>query len=124
MGYNHRTVNAINGRAGDGIGGQIMDANRIAVQGVCSGFQTVDGATVPVTSPITASATATKITMPGGAVRVIVTATTACNVSEDVNFASNQALTAGTTQTWDIARQDAIYIKGSGAVSFAIQVID
>lgn len=124
MAYNRRTVTTANGKSGAGFGSQAMDGNRVAIQGIASGFNTVDGAGTPVTSPITASATATKITLPAGAARIAIVATTACTVSEDVNFASNIALGVGATFTFDVARQDAIYIKGSGAVSFAIQVID
>lgn len=124
MAYNHRVTSNAGGKSASGIGGQVMDANRVAVQGLASGFQTVDGAGTPVVSPITASATATKITLPTGAIRVIITATTACTVSEDVNFGSSLALGAGVTQSFDVGRQDTVYIKGSGAVSFAIQVID
>lgn len=124
MAYNHRTQTATNGKSASGFGSQVMDGNRVAIQGIASGFQTVDGAATPVVSPITASATATKITFPNGAARVVIIATTACTMSEDVNFASSMALGAGSTFTFDVARQDAVYIKGSGAVSFAIQVID
>ena len=124
MAYTHRTVTLAGGKSGSGLGSQVMDANRVAVQGLGSGFQTVDAAGTPVVSPITASATATKITLPTAAVRIIITATTACTVSEDPAFGSSLALGVGVTQSFDVARQDAVYIKGSGAVSFAIQLVD
>lgn len=124
MAYTHRTVTAVTGKSGSGLGSQTMDANRVSIQGLASGFQTVDAAGTPVVSPITASATATKVTLPATAVRVIIAATTACTVSEDPAFASSIALALGSTFTFDVTRQDAVYIKGSGAVSFAIQVID
>jgi hypothetical protein len=122
MAYTHRTATASAGKSGTGFGSQVNDANRVAVQGLASGFNTVDAAAVA--SPITASATATKITLPASAARIIITATTACTVSEDPAFASSVAIGVGVTLSFDVGRQDAIYIKGAGAVSFAIQVID
>jgi hypothetical protein len=124
MTYNHRANMSVAGKSGTGFGSQVNDGNRVAIQGLGSGFTTTDGAASPIVSPITASATATKITLPPYAARLIISATTACTVSEDVNFASSLAVGVGATITLDVGRQDAVYVKGSGAVSFAIQVID
>jgi len=114
----------------DNLGGQVVDANRVAIQGVASGFITTDIAASPNTSPLTLSTGVTTIVVPSSAIAVTFSNLDSTNnvlVSELVGMGTYFTLLPKTAQTFEIARQGNIYVKGSAAtpiVSFIFQLVD
>lgn len=134
-GYTHKSTPASGAGEGEqsNIGGQVMDANRVAVQGLGSGFITTDISTSAITSPATVSTSAvTTLTVPLNAIRCFITntMTTASDllfVSELSAMGTYDIINAGATREYDCGRMGNIYLKGSGAsitASFAFQLVD
>lgn len=131
-GYTHKTPPTQGAGEGEqnNLGGQVMDANRIAVQGLGSGFVTKDATGTPVTSPATATGTPTTLNIPTNAIRVIVSNTDATNnlyVSEVSGVGNYVILPKGVVQSFDIGRQGVMYVQSSStstAYSFAFQIVD
>ena len=115
------------------LGGQVMDANRVAVQGLGSGFITTDISGTPITSPATVSTSATTtLTVPVNAIRVFITNTMTTStdllyVSELSSMGTYDIINAGQTREYDLGRMGNIYLKAAGAsvtASFAFQLVD
>jgi hypothetical protein len=130
--YTHKPV-PINPGPEDNLGGQVVDANRIALQGVASGFITTDISASAITSPATVTTSAiTTLTVPVSAIRVYITNTMTTNtdllfVSELSALTTYDILNAGVTREYDCTRMGNIYLKGNGAsitVAFAFQLVD
>lgn len=130
--YTHKTPPVSGAGEGeqDNLGGQVMDANRVAIQGLGSGVVTQDATASAVKSPQTATGTATTLTIPQNAIRVIFSNTDATNnlyISEASALGSYYILPKGVTQTFDVGRQGFIYVQSSStstAYSFAFQLVD
>lgn len=97
--------------------GQINDGNRIAIQSVGAGPQTVDISGTPVTSPIAfPSASVTTLTTPLNAAFLTLTPlANSINVSEsDPNVAGNYfTVAAGQSVTIGVTRTAKLYIKAN-----------
>lgn len=114
-----------NGQPNVNFGSQVIDSNRIAIQGVASGISTVDATATPLVSPITLSATTTTLTVPANAISLtIIASTAAASVSEDPAFASSVSVPANTSLTLNMARQKFVYLRGTTATSFLFSIID
>lgn len=114
-----------NGQPSVNFGGQVMDGNRVAIQGISSGFITTDATAIPVVSPVTLSGANTILTVPANAVSITIVAGTAvASVSEDVAFASSVTIPVGGTLTIDVARQKFVYLRGTTATSFLFNLVD
>lgn len=107
-------------------GGLVNDGNRNAMTGVLgNSMQTRDATTSPVESPVTVN-TQTTLTVPQNAAQVtIVSTTNAVQVSEDSSQTDYFLLPAGLPWTFDVARQQNVYLKTSGstAVNFYFTII-
>lgn len=102
-------------------GGAVVDANRIGMVGNNSFFQTQDAAASPVTSPLAMTGSVQTLTVPANALSVTVTPeTTIVQVSEDSTMSVYSRVQIGQSQTFPVARQQYIYLKGtsSNVVSF------
>lgn len=114
----------------DNLGGQVVDGNRITVQGLASGIITTDISASPITSPTSLTTSVTTITCPISAIRVIISNLDATNnvlISELVGMATTFALLPKTSQAFDIGRQGFIYLKSSSGTvscSFAFELVD
>ena len=114
----------------DNLGGQVVDGNRVAVQGIASGFITTDISASPNTSPLTLSTGVTTITIPVSAITVTLSNIDSTNnvlVSELVGMGTYFTLLPKTSQTFEVARQGFLYLKASAStpiVSFVFQLID
>src|SRR5579872_1566192 len=96
----------------DNLGGQVADANRIAIQGLGSGFITTDITGTPVTSPVALSTSVTTLTVPISAIRVLISNLDSTNnvlVSELSGMSTYYTLLPKTSQEFDIGRQGFIY---------------
>lgn len=127
--YTHKPA-PLNPGPEDNLGGQVVDGNRVAVQGIASGFITTDISGSPVTSPLTLSTGVTTITVPVSAISVTISNLDATNnvlVSELVGMGAYFGIPPKTVQTFEIARQGFIYLKASASTpvcSFVFQLID
>lgn len=113
--YTHKPIPANPGPE-DNLGGQVVDANRVAVQGLGSGFVTTDISASPIVSPATLTSAVTTVTPPNGAIRMTILNNGATNpllFSELVGMATNFSLAAGVQTTIDIGRMGAIYFKST-----------
>jgi hypothetical protein len=133
--YTHKTPPTSGAGEGeqDNLGGQVMDANRVAIQGLGSGFITTDVSGTPITSPATVSTSAvTTITIPANAIRMFITNTMTVNtdllyVSELSGVTTYDIINAGATREYDCGRMGNLYLKANGAnvtASFAFQLVD
>ena len=95
--------------------GLIMDGNRNALTGALgNGFQTQDGASSPVGSPLAMSGSVQTLTVPNGAVECTINPNTASvKVSEDSTMSVYFVVPIGTSQTFPCARQEYIYLEGT-----------
>jgi len=114
----------------DNLGGQVVDGNRITVQGLASGIITTDISASPITSPTSLTTAVTTITCPISAIRVIISNLDATNnvlISELVGMSTYFTLLPKTSQQFDIGRQGFIYLKsstGTVSCSFAFELVD
>ncbi len=92
-----------------------MDGNRNALTGALgNGFQTQDGASSPVGSPLAMSGSVQTLTVPNGAVECTINPNTASvKVSEDSTMSVYFVVPIGTSQTFPCARQEYIYLEGT-----------
>jgi hypothetical protein len=106
--------------------GLVTDGNRVAMTGALGNFiQTIDATGTPVASPVTVNTTTT-LTVPQGAVEItIMSVTNAVQVSEDSTQSAYFTLPAATVMTFDVARQQYVYLKTSSStvVSFYFKVV-
>lgn len=94
--------------------GQVNDGNRNAMS-YGNNILTQDATSSPNQSPLTVNTTAT-LKVPQNAVSVtIVSTTNAVQVSEDSTQTSYFTLPAGVPWTFDVARQQYVYLKTSGS---------
>lgn len=127
--YPHKTP-AVEPGPESNLGGQVVDGNRVAIQGLGSGFVTTDVSGSPITSPATATGTVTILNVPLSAIRVIISNTDATNslfVSELSDASTYYLLPKGATQSFDLGRQSKVYVKSSSSstvFSFAFQIVD
>lgn len=127
--YTRRPI-PVNPGPEDNLGGQVVDGNRIAIQGLGSGIITTDISGTPITSPATIATSVTTITVPISAIRVTFSNLDATNnllISELVGMATNFTLLPKTSQTFDIGRQGFIYLKSSAATvscAFVFELVD
>lgn len=99
-------------------GGLAVDGNRVAMTGVLGGnMQSQDATGTPVTSPVTVNTTKTLVVPQNAAQITVVSTTNAVQVSEDSTSTASFALPAGVPWTFDVARQQNVYLKtGSSTV--------
>lgn len=127
--YTHKPA-PVNPGPEDNLGGQVVDGNRVAVQGIASGFITTDISASPVTSPLTLSTGVSTITVPVSAITVTISNLDGTNnvlVSELVGMGTYFTILPKTVQTFEIARQGNLYLKASASTpicSFVFQLID
>jgi hypothetical protein len=130
--YTHKTPPTAGANEGEqnNLGSQVIDANRLAVQGLASGLITTDVSASPITSPQTATGTATVITIPPSAIRMLVSntdATNNLNISELSSVTTYYAIPKGVTLSLDVGRMGLLYVKSSSSSttwSFAFQLVD
>jgi hypothetical protein len=107
-------------------GGLVNDGNRNALTGVLGSYlQTQDATATPVTSPATVNTTATLVVPQGAAQLTIVSTTNAVQVSEDSTQGEYFTLPAGVIWTFDVARQQNVYLKtvSSTVVNFYFNMV-
>lgn len=127
--YSHKP-SPVNPGPEDNLGGQAVDANRIAIQGIGSGFITTDISASPITSPTTLSTGVTTVTVPVSAISIIITNLDTTNnvlVSELVGMGATFAILPKTSVTLQLTRQGFLYLKSSASTvscSFVFQLID
>lgn len=90
-----------------------------------SGFQTQDGAAVPVTSPLTLTGSTQTLAVPQNAVELILNpATVSMNVSEVSSMATYDVIASGTKEAVPCARMPFVYVNGaSGVLNFRFTLI-
>lgn len=97
-------------------GGLVNDGNRNAMTGVLGSYmQSEDAAVSPVTSPATVNTTQTLVVPQNAAQITVVSTTNAVQVSEDSTQTAYFTLPAATPFTFDVARQQNVYLKTSGS---------
>ena len=106
--------------------GLVNDGNRVAMTGAVGSFMScIDATGTPVTSPVTVNTTQTLV-VPHGAVEItIISVTNPVQVSEDSTQTAYFALPAAIPMTFDVARQQNVYLKtgSSTVVSFYFKIV-
>lgn len=99
--------------------GLVNDGNRNAMTGALgNNIQTQDGAASPKASPLACTTTTQTLTVPARAVSVTInTPTYALDVSEDSTNSVYYQMPAAATQTFEVARQQYVYITSSSTTS-------
>jgi len=95
----------------------VVDANRVAMVGTQgSTMQTQDATSTPVLSPLTLTGAVQTLTVPQNAVQLTIdSANSIVNVSEDQTMSVYFAIPIGRIVTIDVARQQYVYISGTGS---------
>jgi hypothetical protein len=94
-------------------GGQVVDSNRVAMP-YGSNIQTQDATASPVASPLVMSGSVQTLTKPTNATQITITAfTSVVDVSEDSTMSVYDVIPVGGARTYDVSRQQFIYLKGT-----------
>lgn len=106
--------------------GQPIDANRV-VMSYANSMESQDNTASPVTSPQTnMSASGVTLTVPDGAVRLVLNSTVTIQIGEDGSYAQGLNVPANTLFSVDCAQQKFIYLKpsnGTNTVSFLFVIV-
>lgn len=107
-------------------GGLVNDGNRNAMTGALGSImQSIDGTDSPVTSPVTVTTTQTLVVPPNAVQVTIISTTNPVQVSEDSTQTAFFTLPAALPWTFDVARQNNVYLKtgGSTVVNFYFTMV-
>lgn len=89
------------------------DDDRVPIQ-IGSSFQTADGTGTPITSPLTLTGSVQTLTVPVGAVEVILyPLADSLQVSEIVGMTQSDVIAAGSKESYPCARMATVYVKGT-----------
>jgi hypothetical protein len=107
------------------LGSLSKDDNMTAVQ-TGNSFTTTDVTGTPVTSPASYTNATTTITIPDGAVEMIIMPTTDLRISELSNVAAYDLIKANTKESIPVARMSTLYITrdaSSGSAYFRFVIV-
>lgn len=112
---------------GNQFGGSVVDGNRVAIVGIGNQMYSRDATGTPITSPITnGSASGVILKCPQNAIQITINSSVTCQVGEDSTFAFGLQIPANTPETFDIGRQQFVYLlpsSGTNTIWFQFKLV-